>query len=230
MVAQRVSIALQASRSTAEISQTRNSTISAQKTYAKAISIVAVKTPASIGTRKKPMCSLLRTSVVTVFAIVFSSCGDSKTETSSRALTYFYEENGCPTGEHTSTSLRDYCENLLNDELNHFCAEELRIQAFRASCKSVSSAAPQAKATSANIANAVRVLNGTAYTYDFSNEKVSIGGSGVPLGSAIHKIVTDHLPNKVQCRQALDPILTQVQSPVGSLLQQAISGLVAPCF
>ncbi len=48
---------------------------------------------------------------------------------------YSYSYNGCKTGEHSFSSLADYCRGLADNGKNNFCAEELRCGAFRERCR-----------------------------------------------------------------------------------------------
>lgn len=47
-------------------------------------------------------------------------------------LTYRFSVNGCDTGEQKSTSKDEFCGKLRNDQLNNFCAKDLREKEFAA--------------------------------------------------------------------------------------------------
>lgn len=71
-----------------------------------------------------------------VLAIMAAGCGlKASHNESSTSMKYSYEENGCPTGEHSASSLQEYCRNLADEELNDFCAEDLRKSDFDSRCK-----------------------------------------------------------------------------------------------
>ncbi len=53
-----------------------------------------------------------------------SGCGSS--ETKSESYTYQFDLNGCETGQHQFSALKQMCEALKDDELNKFCALSLR--------------------------------------------------------------------------------------------------------
>ncbi len=56
----------------------------------------------------------------------FSACG--KKEEFKYSLTY----NGCATGEHEADSKEELCTMLKNDQLNNFCAKNLRKEKYEA--------------------------------------------------------------------------------------------------
>ena len=50
-------------------------------------------------------------------------------------LKYSYSVNGCETGEKSFSSLTDLCYGLANDEMNNFCAGDLRCDRFKRDCQ-----------------------------------------------------------------------------------------------
>jgi hypothetical protein len=69
-------------------------------------------------------------------AFLCLGCGNSHRSQSTKTeeYTYKHEENGCKTGEHVATSLKRHCENLANEELNHYCAASIRKATFDQTC------------------------------------------------------------------------------------------------
>jgi hypothetical protein len=73
-------------------------------------------------------------------ALVSCSGGDSNggpslgTAKVSTSYSYSFESNGCKTGQHSFDSEKNYCEALLNEELNNGCAKEMRIERYKREC------------------------------------------------------------------------------------------------
>jgi hypothetical protein len=57
-----------------------------------------------------------------------AACGSTEAsdESKSEKYTYEFEFNGCKTGKHSFSSKSEYCEALLDDDLNHGCARSMR--------------------------------------------------------------------------------------------------------
>ncbi|MFZ3230288.1 MAG: hypothetical protein WA160_08790 [Pseudobdellovibrio sp.] len=71
--------------------------------------------------------------------LLFTSCmpksaTDAILNQKSSGYTYDLTENGCPTGEHSFSSLESMCDGLKNDSLNNFCARNLRYSKFQSDC------------------------------------------------------------------------------------------------
>ena len=77
--------------------------------------------------------------LMTLFSTTFllAACGNKEDEEKKNAsYKYSYEYNGCKTEEHSFEGKDAYCAGLKNDELNHFCAWELRKQTYEQECGS----------------------------------------------------------------------------------------------
>lgn len=76
----------------------------------------------------------------TVSVIAFSGCGkkdEGATASGSGGRgsgAYVMEENGCNTGRHSYGSNAQYCQMLLDDALNNYCARGMREQDYEARC------------------------------------------------------------------------------------------------
>jgi hypothetical protein len=53
-----------------------------------------------------------------------------------KSTQYELSENGCSTGAHKFSSKSDYCAGLKDDDLNHGCAFDLRVQQYHQDCGS----------------------------------------------------------------------------------------------
>jgi hypothetical protein len=70
-------------------------------------------------------------------AIGLMSCGMSSSknhETRSEKWQYEYKQNGCSTGPISGEGKDLQCKALLDNERNHFCAKDIRQDAYKALC------------------------------------------------------------------------------------------------
>jgi hypothetical protein len=76
---------------------------------------------------------------------------------------YELSENGCSTGPHVFSSKKDYCSALLDDELNTYCAYDMRIATFKSECPEFSESGPKdpSKNTESNTDPTAPVNHGT---------------------------------------------------------------------
>jgi hypothetical protein len=75
---------------------------------------------------------------LSVVFLALTACGsDSKKhrDVSNENYSYDYDVNGCKTGEHDFPSKEAYCKGLVDEELNHGCAFELREKTFANECR-----------------------------------------------------------------------------------------------
>jgi hypothetical protein len=82
---------------------------------------------------------ILKASAVTSLTLAFVACGDVSKSTKSESLSYSFKVNGCDTGKKTFSDLASYCESLLNDEANNYCAVDMRQEMYKQRCDGVSS-------------------------------------------------------------------------------------------
>jgi hypothetical protein len=86
-----------------------------------------------------PSLSLLAFSAcgpsVSVHAGSGTGDGGANATKTSESYSYSFEQNGCKTGNQVADSRVGYCQNLTNDEKNHYCAEWMRKDAFDKGCK-----------------------------------------------------------------------------------------------
>lgn len=57
--------------------------------------------------------------------VVLSACGKKED------FKYQYTVNGCDTGEHKAESKEEFCSLLKNDEINNYCAYNVRKENFQ---------------------------------------------------------------------------------------------------
>ncbi|MBS1963996.1 MAG: hypothetical protein JST04_17420 [Bdellovibrionales bacterium] len=79
------------------------------------------------------MSNLLRFAIFAALLAAASGCGKHSSE--SKDISYSFEVNCCRTGEHSAASTEDYCKNLVDHSLNHYCAEGMRKDAFDKGCQ-----------------------------------------------------------------------------------------------
>ena len=86
-----------------------------------------------------------------------------KKKDQNREWSYELSENGCSTGPHVFSSKQDYCSALLDDELNAYCASDMRIATFKSECPefSKSGAKEPSKNTESNTVPTVPANHGT---------------------------------------------------------------------
>jgi hypothetical protein len=79
---------------------------------------------------------------ILIFGLVLGSavivgCGkEESSKASSVSYSYDFNQNGCPTGQHTFDSKSAYCAGLKNEDLNNGCAYSTRYQTYKAECGS----------------------------------------------------------------------------------------------
>lgn len=69
-------------------------------------------------------------------ALALTACGSKDEDSENTNYKYSYEYNGCKTEEHTFDGKDAYCAGLKNDELNHYCAYDMRKEAYEKACGS----------------------------------------------------------------------------------------------
>lgn len=81
---------------------------------------------------------------IILLALTASGCGSTsvgrdgvknESKDEKQDYTYHFTVNGCDTGEHHFDSVQAYCSGLKNEALNHYCAAEVRLNAWEQSCK-----------------------------------------------------------------------------------------------
>lgn len=103
--------------------------------------------------------------VATLASMALGACQGSKDK-----FKYRYSVQGCDTGAKTFDDLGSYCEGLKNNQLNNFCAENLRLEAYNKQCSSLTPAGKESDAKN--------------YSYQYEDEAKSCNTG--------HKSFTDH--------------------------------------
>lgn len=88
---------------------------------------------------------LSRNYIVFLPLMVLAGCsilkkGDNSHDGKDESYTYQYSFNGCSTGKHSFDSKKKYCDGLLDDDLNNYCALETRESSYKLKCGDLPSA------------------------------------------------------------------------------------------
>lgn len=76
-----------------------------------------------------------------ILVLTVSACGDGplKTEkkesSGSSNYSYQYNENGCDTGKRAFSSKESYCDGLLDESANNYCARGMRQETYDRNCR-----------------------------------------------------------------------------------------------
>ena len=69
------------------------------------------------------------------------SCGPAPFKPAKRvtikpsSYTYEFNDHGCKTGKHTFRTEYEYCQALMDDELNNYCARSDRENTYNSQCR-----------------------------------------------------------------------------------------------
>lgn len=84
---------------------------------------------------------ILKASAFAGLAFAFAACqpGDVSKTTKTESLSYSFSVNGCETGKKTFSDLNSYCQALVDEQANNYCAQNMRYEMYKQRCDGVSS-------------------------------------------------------------------------------------------